>query len=465
MSRSEKASRDSGSRGISLSLSNFIMICIGVVVALLMVHANYQTNENYHLMDAAIRDSILSQESTGKMESISSSMSSSALAFVQTGDPSHVFAYIGQRTELNSDFSENGMLSPAWQKEDPDLAQAISAFDALRSTEWTAMRLKAETLPMPLSSLPEPLQQVALPDEYAALTSEEKEAVASALLSSPEYNGLKTQLAGSVDASHRYVSERASERTGKASAQLGGVVMRQRILIIVFIVIAFLALFLNRFLVLQPISRSVERLDRRERIPVRGSSEMRHLARVYNDVLQDNMEKTKALSYTASHDALTGVWNRAAFDKAYRLYRGGQIGMLVVDVDHFKLFNDDHGHDTGDRVLVRVANTLKRYFREEDHISRVGGDEFCIILLDVCQEQAEHIYRTVEKINAALAVPEADLPPISVSVGAAFWDRPDPVADILKDADTALLQVKKNRTSNCIVYGSPVPDSVSCFSE
>ena len=461
MSRSEKAPRDSGSRGISLSLSNFIMICIGVVVALLMVHANYQTNENYHLMDAAIRDSILSQESTGKMESISSSMSSSALAFVQTGDPSHVFAYIGQRTELNSDFSENGMLSPAWQKEDPDLAQAISAFDALRSTEWTAMRLKAETLPMPLSSLPEPLQQVALPDEYAALTSEEKEAVASALLSSPEYNGLKTQLAGSVDASHRYVSERASERTGKASAQLGGVVMRQRILIIVFIVIAFLALFLNRFLVLQPISRSVERLDRRERIPVRGSSEMRHLARVYNDVLQDNMEKTEALSYTASHDALTGVWNRSAFDKAYRLYRGGQIGMLVVDVDHFKLFNDDHGHDTGDRVLVRVANTLKRYFREEDHISRVGGDEFCIILLDVCQEQAEHIYRTVEKINAALAVPEADLPPISVSVGAAFWDRPDPVADILKDADTALLQVKKNRTSNCIVYGSPVPDSVS----
>jgi len=461
MSRSEKAPRDSGSRGISLSLSNFIMICIGVVVALLMVHANYQTNENYHLMDAAIRDSILSQESTGKMESISSSMSSSALAFVQTGDPSHVFAYIGQRTELNSDFSENGMLSPAWQKEDPDLAQAISAFDALRSTEWTAMRLKAETLPMPLSSLPEPLQQVALPDEYAALTSEEKEAVASALLSSPEYNGLKTQLAGSVDASHRYVSERASERTGKASAQLGGVVMRQRILIIVFIVIAFLALFLNRFLVLLPISRSVERLDRRERIPVRGSSEMRHLARVYNDVLQDNMEKTEALSYTASHDALTGVWNRAAFDKAYRLYRGGQIGMLVVDVDHFKLFNDDHGHDTGDRVLVRVANTLKRYFREEDHISRVGGDEFCIILLDVCQEQAEHIYRTVEKINAALAVPEADLPPISVSVGAAFWDRPDPVADILKDADTALLQVKKNRTSNCIVYGSPVPDSVS----
>jgi len=461
MTRMEKASREPGSRGISLNLSNFIMICIGVVVALLMIYANYQTNENYHLMDAAIRDSILSQESTGKMESISSSMSSSALAFVQTGDPSHVYAYIGQLTELNSDFSDSGMLSSAWQKEDLNLAQAVSAFDALRSTEWMAMRLKADTLPMPLSSLPEQLQQITLPDEDTALGIDEKELKASSLLSSPEYAGLKTQLAGSVDASHRFVSELASERTEKASAELGRVVLHQRILIIVFIVIAFLALIMNRVLVLQPINRSVERLDRRERIPVRGSAEMRHLARVYNDVLRDNQEKTEALSYTASHDALTGVWNRAAFDKAYRLYRGGQVGILVVDVDHFKQFNDDHGHDTGDRVLVRVANTLKRYFREDDYISRVGGDEFCIILLDVCQEQADHIYRTVAKINEALAVSAEDLPPISISVGAAFWDRPDPAADIMKDADTALLQVKKSRASNCIVYGSPAPESVS----
>ena len=461
MTRMEKASREPGSRGISLNLSNFIMICIGVVVALLMIYANYQTNENYHLMDAAIRDSILSQESTGKMESISSSMSSSALAFVQTGDPSHVYAYIGQLTELSSDFSDSGMLSSAWQKEDLNLAQAVSAFDALRSTEWMAMRLKADTLPMPLSSLPEQLQQITLPDEDTALGSDEKELKASSLLSSPEYAGLKTQLAGSVDASHRFVSELASERTEKASAELGRVVLHQRILIIVFIVIAFLALIMNRVLVLQPINRSVERLDRRERIPVRGSAEMRHLARVYNDVLRDNQEKTEALSYTASHDALTGVWNRAAFDKAYRLYRGGQVGILVVDVDHFKQFNDDHGHDTGDRVLVRVANTLKRYFREDDYISRVGGDEFCIILLDVCQEQADHIYRTVAKINEALAVSAEDLPPISISVGAAFWDRPDPAADIMKDADTALLQVKKSRASNCIVYGSPAPESVS----
>lgn len=323
------------------------------------------------------------------------------------------------------------------------------------------MRLKADVLPIPLSSLPELLQRITLSDEDAALSNDEKEQKASSMLNSPEYIGLKTQLAGSVDASHRFVSERASERTAKASALLRGVVLRQRILIIVFIVIAFLALIMNRVLVLQPINRSAELLDRRQPIPVRGSAEMRHLARIYNDVLQDNQAKTEALSYTASHDALTGLWNRAAFDKAVRLYRGSRIGILFVDVDHFKQFNDDYGHDTGDRVLVRVADTLKHHFREEDHISRIGGDEFCVILLDVCQEQADHIYQTVSKINETLAASAEDLPSISISVGAAFWDRPDPAADIVKDADTALLQVKKSRASNCFVYGSPAPDSVS----
>ena len=457
MPRTEKSSKTSGFRGISLNLSNIIIAVIGVLVALQMIHANIQTNENYHLMDSVISESLLSQEATGKMESISSSMSDSALAFVETGDQSHIHSYIGQRAALNAEFSESGMLSAARQAEDPDLADAISAFEALRNTEWTAMRLKADTLSVPLSALPESLQQITLSEEDAALSAEEKLAKASALLSSPEYTGLRSRLTGSVDASHRFISERASERTEEASALLGKVVRRQKILIMIFICFAFLALIMNRVLILQPINRSVELLDRREPIPVRGSSEMRHLARVYNDVLRDNQDKTDALSYAASHDALTGVYNRAAFDKTYRRCSGGQIGVLVVDVDQFKHFNDAFGHDVGDRVLVRVSESLKHSFREADHISRIGGDEFCVILMDVCMEQAEHIRQTVSKINETLSAPEDGLPPITISVGAAFWDRPNPASDLFKDADTALLQIKKHRASNCAVYGVDTP--------
>ena len=140
MSGSGKAENKSGFRGISLNIANIIMIIVSVLVAFLMIQANVQTNESYHQMDEVISESLLSQESTGKMESISSSLSSSALAFVETGDPSHIFSYTGQRAALNAEFSVEGMLSASQQEQDPDLAQAVSAFNALRATEWTFVR-------------------------------------------------------------------------------------------------------------------------------------------------------------------------------------------------------------------------------------------------------------------------------------------------------------------------------------
>ena len=449
MTSREKKANESGFRGINLSLANLVLTGIGIIIALLMIYANIQTDKNYHLMDEVISESLLSQEATGKMESISSAMSGSAQAFVEKGDASQIYAYVGQLTALNAEFSESGMLSAKRQQEDPDLARAVAIFNTIRDTEWRAMRLKADEMSMPVAGMPEAMQKAVLPAEEAGIT-------ASDLLNRPVYRGLQSQLAGSVDASHRFVSERASARAEEASYHLGRVVRYQKIMISIFIGVAFLVLILNRLMVLRPINRCVAAVDRQEQIPVRGSSEIRHLARAYNDMLQDNKQKTEALSYTATHDALTGVYNRAAFDKAYHLYRDARIGLLVVDVDKFKHYNDDYGHDIGDRVLTRVAEALKSSFREEDHISRIGGDEFCIIMMNAGMDQAERVYRTVQKINRTLKKPDGDLPSITISVGAAFWDRPNPKAGIMKDADTALLEIKKEHAVNCAIYGRDI---------
>ena len=454
MSAEENRKEKTVSRGVSLNMLNILMTCIGVLAAVLMIINNIRANRSYQLMDAEISESLLSQNATGKLETLSAAMTGSALAFAETGDTSHVYAYLGQMNTLAPDFSEGGMLSEQRLKEDPDLARAISAFNAMRTAELTAMRLKAETLPMPAAALPEQLQEVELPEEYAALSAEQKAEKASAMLNAPEYTALKSRLTGSVDASHRFVSERASVRTAEASRALKQVVERQSFLIALFIITAFIALAVNRELVLLPLIRSTDLLDRRERLPERGSSEMRHLARVYNDVLRDNEEKREALSYAASHDPLTGVLNRAAFDKAYAHHRKGRIGLLVVDVDLFKHFNDEYGHDVGDRVLTRVAEALKRSFRETDLICRIGGDEFCVIMTDADMDQAGRVRETVRKINRELSESTGDTPAITISVGAAFWNRKDPGPDIFKDADTALLQVKKHGKSSCEIYGA-----------
>jgi len=169
-------------------------------------------------------------------------------------------------------------------------------------------------------------------------------------------------------------------------------------------------------------------------------------------VLQDNEEKREALSYTATHDALTGVYNRAAFDKAYKLYGNGPIGIMIVDVDQFKQFNDQYGHDVGDLVLQEVAAALKRHFRADDHISRIGGDEFCVILLNAKQEQALLAQEKINVINMELAHPKEGLPAISISAGAAFWDRAQPEHDLFKDADISLLKIKQEGRSACGVH-------------
>ena len=215
---------------------------------------------------------------------------------------------------------------------------------------------------------------------------------------------------------------------------------------------AVLALLFNRFLIIRPIQKSVENLDRREPIPVRGCYEVRHLAQVYNDVLKDNVEKAAALSYSASHDALTDLYNRAAFDKVYAKYQDSHAGIMIADVDHFKQYNDEFGHDVGDRVLQLVAEKLKAHFRPGDFICRVGGDEFCVILPDTSHSQSEAITEKVRQVNRELAESDEGLPPISISAGFAFWDRPDPGESLFRDADDTLLSVKKARTDCCAVY-------------
>ena len=212
------------------------------------------------------------------------------------------------------------------------------------------------------------------------------------------------------------------------------------------------ALIMNRMLIISPIQRSVENLDKREPMPVEGSYEVRHLANVYNEVLKDNAEKTEALSYAATHDALTGLLNRAEFDRLYKELKEEKIGIMVADVDHFKQFNDEFGHRTGDQVLKAVAGKLTEHFREEDRICRIGGDEFCIVMPGLGQDHAETVTERIRQINHELQESLSELPPVTISAGFAFWNRPNPGESLFRDADDTLLSVKKTRTDCCAVY-------------
>ena len=441
--------------GIRLSRVNIVLLAVTVIGSIGIIIATNRLNSAYQQLIEETGKYINTQQDAGMIEEFSGSMLSESRSFLQTGDPAHVMAFYSQMDVIRRQLDSSGTSeTKGTAASDRYLEEAVEAFRTLAEQDAYAMRLKAETLPVSLGSYPAEFAGTEIRPEDAVLDAEQKLAKAQEILDRTDYSAIRSRLSDRVDASHRAASETVQQQMGVTTARIRQELLLLRTFGVVFLVIAVLAMLSNLLLIILPINRSVSNLDNREEIPEQGSFEMRNLARVYNEVLRDSTEKQEELEYSATHDALTGVYNRAAFDREYDRCRNDRIGIAIVDVDGFKHYNDVYGHDMGDHVLRRVTETIGSKFRKEDHISRIGGDEFVIIMKNTGSAQSEDIKLKIDEINEELVKERRKgMPPISVSVGAAFWDRENPGPDILKDADKALLQMKQNGKLGCRIYG------------
>jgi diguanylate cyclase (GGDEF)-like protein/PAS domain S-box-containing protein len=147
----------------------------------------------------------------------------------------------------------------------------------------------------------------------------------------------------------------------------------------------------------------------------------------YEGIVRDITEKKKAeekLKYLSFHDKLTGLYNRAYFEEELsRLDTKRQlpISAVICDLNSLKLVNDAFGHYEGDKLLKRVANLIKIFFRAEDIIARWGGDEFSIILPKTTKKTAEDI---VSRIKKACKKTRSSKIPLSISIGVATKEKP-----------------------------------------
>lgn len=174
-----------------------------------------------------------------------------------------------------------------------------------------------------------------------------------------------------------------------------------------------------------------------------------HLAGAQDNLLQAQ-EAGRDAQQQALTDPLTGLPNRASFDQALKHglvqaeRHGWQLAVLFIDVDKFKDINDTHGHDLGDQVLLTVANRLQSFIRDEDMVSRWGGDEFVCLLLEV--KKADDVKRLagqlVTCVAEALELNGITLQ-IKVSIGVAISPTDgDSAETLLKKADQAMYRAK-----------------------
>ena len=179
-------------------------------------------------------------------------------------------------------------------------------------------------------------------------------------------------------------------------------------------------------------------------------------------------EANRELERLAVEDAVTGIANRRVFDSTFAsewsraLRHGSYLSLILIDVDHFKAYNDLYGHRHGDSVLAAVASVLKSCARRSsDTIARYGGEEFVAILPEVDLEDALRIAESMRRSVEQLSVPH-DMSPtlsrITVSIGCASLEvSPDQSMEhLLEAADQALYQAKDSgRNRVCSLARGP----------
>lgn len=172
--------------------------------------------------------------------------------------------------------------------------------------------------------------------------------------------------------------------------------------------------------------------------------------------ITDRKRREGELVTQAHVDGMTGLFNRAGFtDKAQRQIaqaKEGDLFLVMIDVDRFKLINDNLGHASGDAVLTAIACQMQGLLRSTDIIGRLGGDEFAIVLNNITREQAHDACdRIVASIaDTPVALPEGKSVTVNISCGVSQWQGGQTLEQLKHDADMALYEAKRGGRNKAV---------------
>ena len=372
--------KETKEKGISLRTTSYLMVIISVIIAVALLFTGIRAFRSFRAMERSTNDYIALTEAASELMSASDYLTEEVQCFTVMGDRKHMENYF---TEANVTRRRDRALS-VLEKEMPgsqalkELGESMSESVALMDREYYAMRLMLEALSD--NDMPEAVKKVMLSEADSTLSSEEKIELARQMVHDSIYYEQKdrirsnmaeclTELKNGTHGNQQMMEDRA---------------YHDLIWMLALVVVQTLAILvmmrITTHLGVNPVLRAVDHIKKDQKIPIVGAAEFRYLASTYNTMYNAYKKSIESLNYKASHDELTGVYNRAGYDLIRSSLDMKTTAMLLFDADVFKSVNDHFGHETGDRVLQRIATALKSNFRSDDYVCRIGGDEFVVFM-------------------------------------------------------------------------------------
>ena len=443
-------------KGISIRNIQLLMTVLLLVISVLLLVTTHRTRLGYSQMREVTGDYILWERDADSLQIASDYLTEQVRCFVETGKREYLDNYFREaEVDRRRDKALESIKSITDDNEAyQNLEAAMNESVALMEREYYAMRLTVAAKGYDVSEYPDQIQKVELSEEDALLPPARQDVRARNMVFDDVYHTKKESISAHVQDCLDTLTREVDAHQKAATDALDNMLFKERTLILIAIIATLITMMLTTLLVISPLLRAVVYIRAEQPIPIRGSNEFQFLAKTYNLMYEANQEKTERLTYEATHDQLTRLHNRSGYVFFLNNTDWVNSALLLFDMDKFKQINDSGGHELGDKALVKVAQTIRGSFRNQDHVCRIGGDEFAVIMVHTDASHQELVKSKVKLINETLDRGEDGLPPISLSCGVAYGDKTQNTHDIFRRADAALYAVKAAGGHGCRI-GEP----------
>lgn len=438
--------------GISLRGLLIFMIAIAVLITVLIVFSVFHLSSTFRHLEDATNEYISLEKSATELMDASDYLTENAQRFTIDGDKKYLNAYFSEafKTKRREKAIKTLSKNPDCKDALVDLKAAMKDSKELMNREYYSMRLVAEA--KGYTDCPDVIKAVKLSPIDESLSADNKMRRAAEMVLGEEYYQKKDNIRENMKGSLSDIERLTKSREEASGKELGSNLQIVGLVIILLVLgICGMAFIVSR-MGISPMLKAVEQIKNTGTIPEERSNEFRYLAQEYNKMYDLYNNSVDRLNFDSSHDQLTKVYNRAGYDLLLSGIDMQTTYLIIFDIDDFKVVNDTYGHNTGDKVLKKLADTLLYNFRSDDYVCRIGGDEFVVFMVHSDTNRETLIANKVEQINKELSDTSDGLPAISVSAGVSHSTQANDSSELFNQADKALYQTKRSGKNGCSFY-------------